>query len=63
MEAGSDLIISVKDVFDFERILLEKNSIDNFPEEAADRVLAYFMGVHDFAKLLAEEITGGNERV
>ena len=49
MEAGSDLIISVKDVFDFERILLEKNSIDNVPEEAADRVLAYFMGVHDFA--------------
>ena len=60
MEAGWDLVISVKDVFDFERMLLEKISIEKFPEGESDRVLAYFMGVHDFAKLLAEEITGGN---
>lgn len=58
IEAGYDLIITVKDVYAIEEKLLEKIIFAEFPEDAA-KTLAYVMGVHDFAKALAEEITNG----
>lgn len=60
IEAGVDLVITAKDVFELERRLLDGIVFENFPEEKAERVLAYIMGVHDFAKMLADEITSGN---
>ena len=58
IEPGIDLIITMKDVQNIEDKLLEKIIFEDFPEDAA-RTLAYVMGVHDFAKALAEEITNG----
>ena len=60
MEPGFDLIISADHVFDIERKLLETISFENFPEENEARILAYIMGVHDFAVMLADEIKSGN---
>ena len=58
IEPGIELIITMKDVQNIEDKLLEKIIFEDFPEDAA-RTLAYVMGVHDFAKALAEEITNG----
>ena len=60
MEPGSDLLISVENVYDLEEALLSQNSIRDFPENKEERTLAYIMGVRDFAKMLVEEIRSGN---
>ena len=48
----------MKDVFNIEEKLLDKLIFEAFPENT-ERTLAYIMGVHDFAKALAEEINSG----